>query len=248
MLELIDLAAPKAQYATRKATRHTYREQFRRSLLRQFPGWRITELSAEADLEHSLSPAYPRALLRKGRQIQAAIGCPPDAGDVDGVLTFGLIWLDYLRSRDTKSNVCGLAVFVPQGRHRSTCLRLLHLRQDSTEWSAFVYTDRIEDRVDLRDYGNIDTVLPSRNGSVPAERSWWTEKLSSLEQVTAREEQHGRISWTVRGLEFARWDPDSGLTFGIDEHRKARESHLAEIEALARELCPFALVHAPRTG
>ena len=239
VLELIDLAAPKAQQATRKATRQTYREQFRRSLLRQFPGWRVAELSTEADLEHSLSPAYPRALLRKGTSAYAAIGCPPDAQDVDGVLTFGLIWLDYLRKRETKSPVSGLAVFVPEGRHRTTCLRLLHLRQDAADWSAFVYTDRIEDRVDIRDYGNIDTVLPQRTASADAERAWWTERLSQQAFVTEREEHGGRVSWTVHGLEFARWEPGSGLTFGIETKHKARESNLPEIEALARELARF---------
>jgi hypothetical protein len=239
VLELIDRAAPKAQQATRKATRQTYREQFRRSLLRQFPGWRVAELTTEADLEHSLSPAYPRALLRKGTSAYAAIGCPPDAQDADGALTFGLIWLDYLRKRETKSAVSGLAVFVPEGRHRTTCLRLLHLRQDAAEWSAFVYTDRIEDRVDIRDYGNIDTVLPQRTGSVDAGRAWWTERLSQQAFVTEREEHGGRVSWTVHGLEFARWEPGSGLTFGLDVKHKARESNLSEIEALARELARF---------
>lgn len=239
ILELIDLAAPKAQQATRKATRQTYREQFRRSLLRQFPGWRVAELSTEADLEHSLSPAYPRALLRKGANAYAAIGCPPDAQDVDSVLTFGLIWLDYLRKRETKAHVTGLAVFVPEGRHRTTCLRLLHLRQDTAEWSAFVYTERLEDRVDIRDFGNIDTVLPQRTGQGDAERQWWTERLARQPYVTEREEHGGRISWTVNGLEFARWDAESGVTFGIDTKHKARESNLPEIEALARELARF---------
>ena len=75
------------------------------------------------------------------------------------------------------------------------------------EWSAFVYTDRMEDRVDFRDYGNIDTVLPERAGSVDAERAWWTERLSQQAFVTEREEHGGRVSWTVHGLEFARWEP-----------------------------------------
>jgi hypothetical protein len=52
-------------------------------------------LTREADLEHSLSPAYPRALLRQGTSGWAAIGFAPDAIHPDGALTFGLIWLDY---------------------------------------------------------------------------------------------------------------------------------------------------------
>jgi hypothetical protein len=239
VLELIDLAGPRSAAITRRAVRQTYREQFRRSLLRQFPGWRVAELSTEPDLEHSLSPAYPRAALRKGSAVYAAIGCPPDSTDVDGVLTFGLIWLDYLRARDRKLAVQGLAVFVPADKHRSTCLRLLHLRSDRAEWSAFVYTDRTEDRADIRDYGNIDTVLQRRSASPDAEQAWWTRQLSKAPFVTEREEPGGRVSFTVNGLEFARWQPGTGLTFGVETKYKGFESNLPEIEAIARELHSF---------
>jgi hypothetical protein len=239
IIELIDIATPRAVSITRKASRHTYREQFRRSLLRQFPGWRVAELSTEVNLEHSLSPAYPRAVLRKGSAIYAAIGCSSDATDVDGVLTFGLIWLDYLRSRQASMTVQGLAVFLPADKHRSTCLRLLHLRSDITEWSAFVYTDRSEDRADIRDYGNVETVLPPRLGPADSMQTWWTRRLSTVPYVTEREESGGRVGFTVNGLEFARWQPGSGLTFGIETKYKASESNLPEIEALARELYSF---------
>jgi hypothetical protein len=239
IIELIDIAAPRSVGITRKASRQTYREQFRRSLMRQFPGWRVADLSTEPDLEHSLSPAYPRAALRKGSAIYAAIGCPPDSTDVEGVLTFGLIWLDYLRARETGLKVQGLAVFLPADRHRSTCLRLLHLRSDIAEWSAFVYTDRSEDRADIRDYGNIDTVLPPRLRPVDSLQTWWTRRLSTKPYVTEREEPGGRVSFTVNGLEFARWQPGAGLIFGIETKYKASESNLPEIEALAHELYGF---------
>ena len=236
ILQLYDASRPKTANLTRKASRQTYREQFRRSLLRQFPGWRIAELSSEADLEHSLSPAYPRALLQKGSMAQAAIGCPPDAQDVDGVLTFGLIWLDYLRTRESKRMVLGLSVFVPEGRQRTTCLRLLYLDPRDREWSVFVYTDRIEDKVDLQDYGNIETTLPTLRAQSGIELTSWMERLSTYPHVSAREERGGRISWTVRGLEFSRWEPGIGLYFGIETKRRASESNVPEIEGLAREL------------
>ena len=239
LIELIDIAAPRSVNVTRKASRQTYREQFRRSLLRQFPGWRVVELSTEPDLEHSLSPAYPRAALRKGSALYAAIGCPPDSADVEGVLTFGLIWLDYLRTRDSRMTVQGLAVFLPAGRHRSTCLRLLHLRSDIAEWSAYLYTDRTEDRADIRDYGNIDTVLPPRCSPVDSVQEWWTRQLSRMPYVSEREEPNGCISFIVNGLQFARWRPGDGLVFGIETKYKASESNLPEIEALARELYSF---------
>jgi hypothetical protein len=235
-LILFDAALPKADNVTRKASRKSYGEQFRRSLLRQFPGWRIVEMSTEADLEHSLSPAYPRALLRKGAYGKAAIGCPADAQDVDGVLTFGLIWLDYLRRREARLTINGLAVFVPEGRQRTTCLRLLYLDPRIADWSAFVFTDRIEDRLDLRDYGNVDTVLPVRSTPHQPDQVWWTSKLAAYPFVNMREEHGGKISWSVRGIEFARWQAADGLQFGIETKRRASESNLSEIEGLAREL------------
>jgi hypothetical protein len=90
-LLLIDLAQASNAPAARHGARLKYRERFRMSLRRQFSGWKLVELSAEPDLHHSLSPAYPRALLRRGSQAIAAIGVAEDAADPDGVLTFGLI-------------------------------------------------------------------------------------------------------------------------------------------------------------
>lgn len=237
VLQVFDAARPKSGSVRRKAARQSYGERFRRSLLRQFPGWRIAEISSEADLEHSLSPAYPRALLTKGTSGHAAVGCPPDSQNVDGVLTFGLIWLDYLRRREARLTIHGLSLFLPEGKQRTTCLRLLYLDPQLAEWSAFVYTDKIEDAIDIRDYGNVDTVLPVRSsGALELPELCWMRRLDSYPFVNIREEHGGRISWNVRGLEFARWDSERGLMFGVETKRKARESNLPEIEGLAREL------------
>jgi hypothetical protein len=62
------------------------------------------------------------------------------------------------------------------------------------------------------------------------------DRLAPYSFVTAREEQGGRTSWTVHGLEFARWDPRDGLLFGVETKRRGNESNAAEIEGLAREL------------
>src|SRR5262245_43496722 len=82
-------------------------------LARQFPDWRIVELSTAPDLHHSLSPSYPRALLRKGNSGLAAIGAAEDSLDPDGALTFGLIWLHYLRRRETRLFIRGLVILLP---------------------------------------------------------------------------------------------------------------------------------------
>src|SRR5260370_2210712 len=95
-LSLIDLHVAKNQNVTLRSGRLEFRELFRRFLRRQFPASKIVELPTEADLEHSLSPTYPRALLRQGSSAWAAIGAGPDAFHSHCVLTFGLICLSCL--------------------------------------------------------------------------------------------------------------------------------------------------------
>ena len=77
-LTLVDLDRTSNRDARRRGARLKYRERFRQSLHRQFSDWRVAELSTEADLHHSLSPSYPRALLRKGTIALAAIGAAED--------------------------------------------------------------------------------------------------------------------------------------------------------------------------
>jgi hypothetical protein len=167
---VVDLAAPKAQVATRKASRQTYREQFRRSLLRQFPGWHVSELSTDPDLEHSLSPAYPRAVIRKGKGGVRRDRMSPRCARVDGVLSFGIIWLNYRPSPRAELIGAWTGGIRSRGTAPTVCLRVLYLRATGTDWRVYVYTARTEDQVDVRDYGNLSTVLPQRGGPIDSER------------------------------------------------------------------------------
>src|ERR1051326_2744684 len=106
---LLDLAKRSGADMGRRGARLVMRERVRLFLRRQFPEWTLAELSAEPDLESSLSPAFPRAFLRHGQHGWAAIACPPD-GDSSAVLSFGLIWLAYLRARERRVVIQGLAI------------------------------------------------------------------------------------------------------------------------------------------
>jgi hypothetical protein len=155
---LVDLAHPASKVATRRGSRLQFREQFRLALRRQYPDWKIVELSTDPDLEHSLSPAYPRALLRKGSAAMAAIAAAEDSQDPDGVLTFGLIWLDYLRRREPRLSVGGLLVFVPIGMEINTCHRVRYLDPDRVKVAVFIYgAGAVEEAVHPEDYTNFAT-------------------------------------------------------------------------------------------
>lgn len=164
-LVLFDAARLENGELGRKAGRWNFASLFRRMLRREFPDLPVAELATEANLHESFSAAYPRALLRRGNRGWAAIAAPPDAQS-DGILSFGLVWLDYIRRRERELAIEGLAVFLPKGRERTTCLRLNHLDASAAQWAAFTYgEDGFTRAVDLADWGNFETSLDAPRSS-----------------------------------------------------------------------------------
>jgi hypothetical protein len=196
-LDLIDRRRAVRDNVPLRSARLGFREQFRLFLRRQFPGYKLAELTTEADLEHSLSPAYPRALLRQGASAWAAIGVPSDSVRPDGVLTFGLIWLDYMRQREPLLAIHGLILYLPAGAEKTTCLRLSFLDPAAAQYRAFVYDEQgLEEKIDLTDYGNLDTHLEPYRRSLAQPMT-----ASGVESIDRGD---GELSYRVRGLEFAR--------------------------------------------
>jgi hypothetical protein len=237
-LVLVDLARRAGADAGRRSARLVFRERFRLFLRRQFPEWTLAEVSTEANLEYSLSPAFPRAYLRHGQHGWAAIACPP-GGDAAAALSFGLIWLSHLRARERRVTVEGLAAYVPAGRERAVALRVLCLDSSAARFEIFTYTEQdFVERADPRDYGNLDTRLePLRTGD-PQGDSATTARLSrilSLPGVERIPKHDGRASLRVRGIEFAEICGND-LRFGLRERRTARECDAASIERLVAEL------------
>jgi hypothetical protein len=230
-LFLLDLARRAGADLGRRSGRLVFRERFRLFLRRQFPEWKLAEVSAEPNLEFSLSPAFPRAFLRHGQHGWAAIACPPES-DAAAVLSFGLIWLTYLRARERRVAVEGLAIYVPAGRERAAALRLLCLDAAAARFELFTYGE--EDfvvRIDPRDHGNLDTRLEPCRRPAPNLLETW-QRIISLPGVERVVKHDGRASLRVRGIEFAEIRGGE-LLFGLGERRPAREH---EIERLVEEL------------
>jgi hypothetical protein len=233
-LFLLDLGRRGGAGMGSRSGRLVFRERFRLFLRRQFPEWNLAELSAESNLEFSLSPAFPRALLRHGQHGWAAIACPPE-GDSAALLAFGLIWLSYLRARERRLTMEGLALYVPSGRERATALRLLCLDPASARFELFAYS--AEDfiaGIDPRDHGNLDTRLEPCRRPEPnqPEACRGIAELPGVERILRHD---GRTSLRVRGIEFAELSGGE-LLFGLAERRPARPHHAAEIERLVEEL------------
>jgi hypothetical protein len=233
-LFLLDLARRTGADLGRRSARLVFRERFRLLLRRQFPEWKLAELSAEPNLEFSLSPAFPRAFLRHGQHGWAAIASPPQS-DAAAVLSFGLIWLTYLRGRERRVAVEGLAIYVPAGRERAIALRLLCLDPAAARFELFTYSE--EDfvvRIDPHDHGNLDTRLEPCRRPAPNQLETW-QRIISLPGVERVVKHDGRASLRVRGIEFAELSGGE-LLFGLGERRPAREHHTGEIERLVEEL------------
>ena len=224
LIDLIDRARPATHELQRKSSRSVFRERLRLLLAREFPQWKIAELTSEPNLEHSLSPAFPRAFLRRGTSGWAAIGAGPEVEDVAGCLAFGLLWLDYLRRREPKITLEGLALVVPAGKERAVSLRLPFLNQAAAHFALFTYTE--EDfalRLDPADYGNVQTHLdaclrPSQPNTPAADFS----RLRHIPGFEAVEKPDGSFSLRVNGWEIARLTEPPG------------ERRLQELEMLAQ--------------
>lgn len=219
----------------RRGRRLVFRERFRLSLRRSFPGWRLADLSADADLEKSLSGAFPRAFLVRGATGWAAIAAPPEARDAAGVLTFGLIWLDYLRRREPRITVEGLALFLPEHAATITCLRLRHLNPRLARFAVFVlHPEGFEQQIDPGDFGNLDTQLEPCPRT-PLVLPPLAEELASLRPVESVPAADGSLSFRVRGLEFARLTGET-LLFGLSRRRAATAADWDTIRDLVAEL------------
>ena len=228
-LYLVDLGRKAGADLGRKSGRLVFRERFRLYLRQQFPDWKLAELSAEANLEYSLSPAFPRAYLKHGQHGWAAIGCPPD-GDAAGVVSFALIWLDYLRTRERRVVVEGLAIYAPSGREREAALRVLCLNPEAAQFEIFSYSeDDVVERVEPRDYGNFDTRLERCRRPDP------NLPLADLPGVERVPKHDGRVSLRVRGFEFGEI-AEGELRFGLGERVAAQPHHASEIQALVSHL------------
>ena len=229
-LQIADLDAPLGLELHRRTSRIAFRDRFRLLLAREFPAWRLADLSAEPNLEASLSPAWVRAFLRQGSTGIAVIAAPPLTAACEDAVAFGLIWLDYLRRREPDVLIRHLLIFVPSGHHKETALRVAHLNSAVAEFQVHIYDERERAaRLDLEDVGNADSHLPPCVRSVGRGLSEPGIAGLPIERVPLSD---GVISLRVRGLEFAR-AAGAKLTCGIGRRKR---SDARTVSAFAREV------------
>jgi hypothetical protein len=213
-----------------RITREQFRARFQRILSERFPDAQIDSLTAGPDLQRSLSGWYVRGRMREGARTHALLAIAPgeSSAALEGMLAFGIIWLDWTRSRADRHPIEGLRLFVPEGgagllRERAAAL------SDAARTEIFEYREsdwRIQ-KVDMADAGNLESWLVPRRESEAVLRAAreMAGRISAL--ARALEDPMGSVHLRVlggakeaafcyRGLEFARWS-NEGLKFGLGD-------------------------------
>src|SRR5580704_6150603 len=232
----------------RHETRRVEREQFSNRLLRiladHFPDETVESLAASADLHHSISGSYTRGLLRRGSEASAVLGASPneDAATIDGILTFGLIWLQHVRDRARRYSVHRLRIFLPRGKSSITAHRMAALACPE-EVELYEYEPpywRIR-RIARSSAGNLATRIVARReieqsiaAAMPVAERIQRMAPEAIRVGVAPATQE--VTLRFRGLEFARWRL-GGIWYGLgDRQDPLTPDKWPGLEALVRQL------------
>ena len=236
-----------SQRSAGRVSREQFRSSLQRILVESFPDATFESLTAAPDLEHSLSGSYVRGRMQEGSCEWALLAVAPgeNAATIDGMLAFGILWLDWLRNRGGKRPIVGLRIFLPQGENRSICSRISALsvaaRAEIFELSE---TDGRMRRLDSADTGNLDSwlVFQNESESTLAQAGEAIGRIHALAHPDSRAiETHvppgtNEVSFCFRGLPFARWTTE-GLFFGPGDSREPlTQSTQPKLERLIRSL------------
>jgi hypothetical protein len=233
-----------------RISREQFRFRFRRILSEQFPDSTIESLTAAPDLEHSFSGLYVRGRMREGSRAWALLAVSPqeDATAVDGMLAFGILWLDYARNHSSLRAIEGLRLFVPEGKSGRLRERALAIGSSArTEIFEFAEPDGRMRPMDLADAGNLEgRVVPRKEAEAALAAA--REAFARVRCIATAEADAPRalgmraiagtdeVALCFHGLEFARWTRD-GVFFGLGDARE-RSTPVSEprLERLLRQL------------
>ncbi len=253
-LELVPTSDRRTPTA-RDTARRRYLRLLERTLAHLFPGAKVDGMRSAMDLEHSFGPAYVRGRLLQGTAADAVIGvgASESGATIDGVLTLGILWLDYCRKHgDVRRHFGGLKVVVPTGAARTTAERMAWLNHAAANFQLFALDEHSEELVpvDIRDTGNIESrLVHAFSSQAVIERCQDSiNRVRALlppaggERIEIYPRSTSEVGLLLHGLEFARvrrgvaansFAQQDEITFGAGTHETPL---IEETEAMAREL------------
>ena len=240
-LEFIGNSAPRD---ARRVDREQFSGRLRRILTDHFPDETVESLATSADLHHSLSGSYTRGLVRRGSEAFAVLGASPneDGATIDGILTFGLIWLQQTRDRARRYSVHGLRLFLPRGKSSITAHRMAALAAPH-EVELYEYEPpywRVR-RIARSNAGNLATRIAPRREIEQAIAAAMplAERIQRLSPEAIRVgvgPATQEVTLRFRGMEFARWR-QGAMWYGLADRQDAlTPEKWPALEALVRQL------------
>ena len=233
-----------------RITREQFRARFRRILAERFPDAVVDSLSAAPDLEHSFSGVYVRGRMHEGSRAWALMGVGPgeSAAAIQGIIAFGVLWLDLVRKSAERRAIEGLRVFVPEGASLLLRERAFALCASArVEVFEFREVDGRVQKMDTADAGNLESWLVPRGEAESACRAAG-EAIAQIHALALHIPPAGNeietrsipgtseVALCFRGLEFGRWSRD-GIYFGLDDRReKLTEETEPALDRLMRRL------------
>ena len=207
--------------------RSAFRQEFVALLKQAFQGWRLENVSNRSDREHSFSAWYTRGLARQGRTGCAFIALSKDEAPAaaDSALAFGLIWLDWLRSRSERMTVPRLQIYLPTeavelNAHRATAINHRAVQLELYEWNG---GSERPARVDLATAGEVTTrLVPHRpNEALIGRHHELLRHLlgDTVDRLIMTTDSSGKfVSVRVAGLEIVRIEGDLSpkIYFGLE--------------------------------
>ena len=212
--------------AAGRITREQFRARFTRILAEKFPDAVVDSLTAAPDLENSFSGSYVRGIMHEGSHAWALLAAAPseDAATIENILAFGILWLDWTRTRAERRAVEGLRIFVPQGTSQRLRERLLAL---SASIRVEIYEMRDPDaamqKIDPADAGNLESWVVPRDqiesalhaasaqqsrASAPCCPPMPAQSNAACQRVQTKSRS------AFHGMQFARWTKQ-GVFFGL---------------------------------
>lgn len=226
----LELLLPVRARSAARIEREQFKMRFGRMLAEQFPDAQVESLATAADLKRSFSALYTRGVMSEGRSSWAVMAAAPseNSATFEGILSFGLLWLDWTRQHGHRHRIDGLRVFLPQKETRVTMERARALSPSvGLDVYEFSESDFRIGRVEASGRGNIESWLsPRRDAELTlAAAGEIVRRVKALQPECASAIEVSMpagtrdVSFRFFGLEFARWSEGrmyAGL--GHDQH------------------------------
>jgi hypothetical protein len=235
---------------TGRIGREQFRARLERLLCDRFADATIDPLTASPDLEHSFSGVYVRGRMHEGSIAWAILAVAPgeNAAATERALAFGLLWLDWSRSRSERHGVKGLRIFVPAGTSKLLRGPITALSPEArVEIFELNERDGEIQRIPFSDAGNLESwLIPRReveSACGAADEAMRQIHALALHLPPAGNEISTRlipgtdeVALCFRGLEFGRWSRE-GIAFGLgDSRERLTDRNHASLDRLMRRL------------